>query len=321
MKNKCSRVVGLLIFFVSSFHVCAQIKGETGYIYVDKDIRIFYQKVGTGNQTVVVPLHLYLFEDFKHLAKGKTFIFYDVRNRGQSDAVADGSKLSIQDDVRDLEKLRQHFKLRKMSLIGESYIGLMVVMYSIQYPQYVERLIQIGAAPLKLGTKYPKEFLPNDEKPVLDSSEIAKIDELRTKDYHKTNPREYCEKEWAANRIGLVGNPANAEKVRSPCSLPNEWFLPLERHWEFHFVSFQKLDIPKSEVAKVTVPVLTIHGTKDRTAVYGAGREWATILPNARLLTVNGAGHVPWVDEPELVFTAIETFLSGKFPKIAEKLN
>jgi pimeloyl-ACP methyl ester carboxylesterase len=39
------------------------------------------------------------------------------------------------------------------------------------------------------------------------------------------------------------------------------------------------------------MPVLTIHGTKDRNAPYGSGREWAFNLPNARLLTIKGGAH------------------------------
>jgi pimeloyl-ACP methyl ester carboxylesterase len=311
----------IFLILFATVSLCAQSEGETGFIEVDRDIRLFYQKVGRGTQTVLVPLHLYLFEDFKHLAKGRTFIFYDVRNRGRSTPVADADKISIRHDVEDVEKIRRYFKLDKISLIGESYVGLMVVMYAMQYPQNVERLIQIGPVPLKYGTEYPQEFLPNDEKPVIDPEAQARIDELYKQGAHERNPRDFCEQEWRVSRFRLVGDPANVDKLKSVCHLPNEWAINLRRHFGIHFVGVQKLEIPKAEVAQVSVPVLTIHGTKDRNAVYGAGREWAVLLPNARLLTVKGAAHFPWVDEPKLVFSAIDTFLSGKFPKAAEKLK
>ena len=50
---------------------------------------------------------------------------------------------------------------------------------------------------------------------------------------------------------------------------------------------------------------------KDRSAPYGGGREWAMMLPNARLVSVENAGHAPWVEAEELVFGAIEEFLGG----------
>lgn len=293
---------------------------EKGFIALDAT-RLFYEKVGEGRETVVVPLHLYLFEDFKHLAKTKTFIFYDVRNRGRSDAAADLSKVTIQQDVEDLEMLRRHFGLERMSLIGESYVGLMVVMYAMKYPQHVERLVQIGPVPLKYGTQYPKEFTANDPKPVPDAAEAAKIDELFKQRYHLTNPQDYCVKDWLVSRYGLVGDPANVGKVRNVCHLANEWPANLYNHFGAHFVSVQKLDIPPSDVARVSTPVLTIHGTRDRNAAYGAGREWAALLPNARLLTVKDAAHFPWIDDPKLVFGSIRTFLSGRFPARSEKIN
>lgn len=285
--------------------------GETGFINVG-DTRLFYQKIGKGKDVLVIPLHLYLFEDFKHLAKNRTVIFYDVRNRGASDRVEDTSKLNIQQDVEDLETLRTHFRLKKFSLIGESYVGLMVVMYAMKYPQHVEKLIQIGPVALKFGTEFPKELTANDPTPVPDPAKLAKIEELRKQGLNKSNPKEFCEREWAVTAIMLVGKPDLASKVHSPCKHPNEWDESLNRHFQYHFVSVQELDIPRENVAKVSVPVLTIHGTKDRNAPYGGGKEWSEILPNATLLTVKGAAHVPWIDEPELVFGAIEKFLSAK---------
>jgi pimeloyl-ACP methyl ester carboxylesterase len=53
------------------------------------------------------------------------------------------------------------------------------------------------------------------------------------------------------------------------------------------------------------MPVLVVHGTKDRSAPYGGGRDWAAMLPNARLVTVTNAGHVPWIEKPGEVFDTL----------------
>jgi hypothetical protein len=45
------------------------------------------------------------------------------------------------------------------------------------------------------------------------------------------------------------------------------------------------------------------------------------ILPDARLLTVENAAHVPWVEAPELVFGSIETFLDGAWPEGVEQVT
>jgi pimeloyl-ACP methyl ester carboxylesterase len=71
-----------------------------------------------------------------------------------------------------------------------------------------------------------------------------------------------------------------------------------------------RFDLTPADVEALRHPVLTIHGTKDRNAPYGAGREWARNLPNARLLTAEGAAHQVWVDRPE-VLAQIREFLEG----------
>jgi hypothetical protein len=38
-------------------------------------------------------------------------------------------------------------------------------------------------------------------------------------------------------------------------------------------------------------------------------------------LTVDDAAHVPWIEEPEIVFSAIETFLGGQWPDGVEKVD
>jgi len=71
----------------------------------------------------------------------------------------------------------------------------------------------------------------------------------------------------------------------------------------------------------VSAPVLNVHGTKERSAPYGGGREWALILPNARFLTIDNVAHAPWIEAPEKVLGPIGTFLNGTWPEAAEKVE
>jgi proline iminopeptidase len=317
------RMLSVFLFFLFLASAgSAEVKVDEGYVTAEDGVRLFYQKVGNGPDTIVIPLGFIMFDDFKQLAaKNRTLIFYDMRNRGRSDSVKDVEKLTIHHDVRDLEKIRQYFGLKKFSAIGYSYLGMMVVLYAMDHPESIDRIVQIGPVPIKFGTEYPKELTANDEKPVLDQAEVDKLLKLREEKYHINNPKDYCEKQWLVTRFRLVGNRANVDKLgKSNCDLPNEWPVNFEKHLQHHFGSVQKLDISKERVAKVSAPVLTIHGTKDRNAPYGGGREWASTLPNARLITVKGAAHQSWVEAPDLIFSAIDTFLKGDWPKAAESV-
>src|SRR5262249_18605420 len=96
---------------------CVPPKAETGYVTSKDGVRLYYAKVGSGTKSVIiVPGRLFTFRDFQPLAKRRTLIFYDMRDRGHSDAVADNSKISLQHDVEDLEAVRAHFGIEKPDL-------------------------------------------------------------------------------------------------------------------------------------------------------------------------------------------------------------
>jgi pimeloyl-ACP methyl ester carboxylesterase len=124
------------------------------------------------------------------------------------------------------------------------------------------------------------------------------------------DPEELCRKSWAILRAMYVTDPADADKVRwDRCDLPNE--RSFMKYWTERIVpSIQPLSLTREAVAAVTCPVLTIHGTKDRSAPYGGGREWAQLLTNARLVTVDDAGHGPWIEAPSVTFETIDRFLA-----------
>lgn len=291
---------------------------KTGYVRSKDGFRLYYAKVGSGSKTAIIPGRLFAFRDFQWLAKGRTLIFYDMRNRGRSDRITDTAKISLQHDADDLEAVRAHFGIEKPDLIGFSYLGKIVVLYVTQHPDHVNRIVQIGPVARKLGTKFPETLTAGDEDKVPDPAQQKKLDELYKNGFAKNHPKEYCEMEWKMEQQRMVGNPANASRIPSPCEMENEWPIYLWAHFQPLLASDQALDIPKESIAKVTVPVLTIHGRKDRNAPYGGGREWDMLLPNARLITIDGAAHMSWVEFPEIVFPSIDLFLNGQWPEEAE---
>jgi pimeloyl-ACP methyl ester carboxylesterase len=76
----------------------------------------------------------------------------------------------------------------------------------------------------------------------------------------------------------------------------------------------------KEDLRDLKIPVLLVHGSKDRSAPYGGAREWAMALPDARLLSVEEAAHAPWIEAPEQVLGPIEMFLDGAWPSAAHKV-
>jgi proline iminopeptidase len=294
---------------------------DSGYVTGPDGVRLYYHRIGNGSEVVIVPGRLFLADALAPLARSHTIILYDMRNRGRSDPVADSTLITIQKDVEDLEAIRRHFGVSRFTPVGFSYLGLMVVMYAAAHPDRVARIVQLGPVPRKFGTRYPDGLAFRDPSPVPDSASAARIDSLRRTGYDRSHPREFCEESDHVYRVRLVGDSTKARRLQSPCDMPNEWPVNLERHFRHHFGGVQKLDFSREAVARVRVPVLTIHGTHDRNAPYAAGREWAMTLPDARLVTVTGAAHQVAVEAPEIVLPAIESFLAGRWPPGAERVT
>lgn len=297
-------------------------KVETGYVTSNDGTCLYYTKIGSGAGAVVIlPGRLFLFPEFQRLAKMRTLIFYDMRNRGHSNAVTDVSKISLQHDADDLEAVRAHFGVEKPDLIGFSYLGKIVVLYATQHPNYVNRIVQIGPVARKFGTKFPEALTAGDEDKVPDPAETRRMETLYNNGFAKDHPKEFCEMEWKVEQERMVGNPANASRIPSPCEMKNEWPIHLWPHFGPLLASDRALDIAQQAIMKVSVPVLTIHGRKDRNVPYGGGREWDMLLPNARLITIDDAAHMSWVEFPEIVFPSIELFLNGQWPERAQPVK
>ncbi|HLJ49409.1 MAG TPA: alpha/beta hydrolase [Bryobacteraceae bacterium] len=281
-----------------------------GYITTGDGVRLFYQQAGNGPGAVIIPNAIYMLDDFLRLAASYTVIFFDTRNRGRSETLTDPALVvnGIHNDVDDLETIRAHFGFDKVAVLGHSYLAAMVVLYAMKYPAQVSRAVQISPPPPFFSRQY--ETAPPD--PVV-AGRLAALQSERA----STDPIEFCRKFWSIARLMFVANPENAAKLTNwgYCDVDNERNLMAYLVGSI-FPSFHVLNLTAEDFGRVQMPVLTIHGTVDCSAPYAGGKEWASLLPNARLMTVDETGHVPWVEASE-VFPAIETFLNGAWPDSA----
>ena len=265
-----------------------------GYLTTGDGVRLFFQRVGDGPKAVLIPNGLHLLDDFESLSDGRTLIYYDLRNRGWSDPVSDLAKLArgVHNDVDDLDAVRRHFGVNQVDVIGHSYLGLTVILYAIKYPGHVNRVVQIGPMQPYAGKQYPAHLTYAD---AILNEVFSKLGKLQ-KERESVDPVEFCNKFWDILRVIYVSNPADAGRINwGRCELANE--RNMMRYWnESILPSIKELNF--NDISKAQVPVLTIHGMKDRSAPYGGGREWAMMLPNARLLTIENGGHAPWVESP-----------------------
>jgi pimeloyl-ACP methyl ester carboxylesterase len=296
----------------------------TGHVATGSGASIYFERYGAGPKVVLIPGRLFMPEFTSLAGPDRTLIMYDMRNRGLSKRVEDTAQITIMRDVEDVEALRQHFGAEKVSLVGYSYLGLMVAIYATQHSDRVERLVQVGPLSRKLGTAYPADQVAGSDSLSAEgkAAEAAWNQLLANfeKPDFKIDPKVGCAIFQLNSSYRLVGNPANHAKVADTCQYDNELLGALNRHFPALFGDLQKRDFPKEAFTKLNQPVLTLHGTLDRNASYGSGLEWATTFPNARLVTVEGGAHQLWLDDPSIL-ADIDGFLEGKWPARAQRFG
>lgn len=306
--------IGILLLACLS---CSQQESYTiseGLLRTQDGIELYYQKVGEGPEVIIIPGGMYLSYEFKRLAaENRTLVFYDQRGRGRSEAINDKSKLGIRYELSDLESIRTYFGFERVSLIGCSYSGAVVVLYAVEHPDLVKRIVQIGPIPPR-KEPYFNQFMSTLSSR-RDSSELALLNDIYNKFQKTGNLEEYIRDHYEVAHKALKYDPEKEEHFRPDFfTLENErpdkvWNVVLPTIIE----SFGNWDF-RDELSNITIPVLTVHGDYDAIPLESA-REWSSSLPNNRLLVVHNAGHLPWLERPSTIFHALDTFLGGDWPE------
>ena len=304
-------------------------KPSEGYIVTPDKVRIFYKIVGQGTETLVA-VHggpgnslESIRPDFEPMAKNRRVIYYDQRGQGRSELLKDGRKLGYEQHVADLEAVRQYFKLEKMTLIGNSWGGLLASLYAVAHPDRIERMILDSAAS-------PTKGLLND----MDDEISRRMQKL------------YKPEQLA--RTSAIGRPDAWLKAKDPIAICREFYLTVLRVYTYSqtldgnfkgdvcaggpesvrqqrtvnahlWQSLGDYDLmPKLDVVKA--PVLVIHGAADVIPLRSS-EFWAFGYPHARLFVIQKSGHISQAEAPDVFFPAIETFLKGTFPAEAKKVE
>jgi pimeloyl-ACP methyl ester carboxylesterase len=211
----------------------------------------------------------------------------------------------------------RHSGFGHVDLVGHSYVGTMIALCAAKFPAYVRRAVLIGPTPPTPAKQYPEELMNADG--VL-AEVFARLGELQAQ-RHAMPPQEFCEQTWSILARIYVADARDAHRIDwGRCDLANE--RNFMQHWMVNILpSLQRLALTAPDLTRITMPFLLIHGRKDRSAPYGGSLDWARLLPNARLITIDHAAHAPWIEAPQLVFDSIDAFLDGAWPAAATRIG
>jgi len=275
------------------------------HITTPDSAKLFVRVVGSA-APVIVPLACWN-EEFEILADRNQVVLYDPRGRGRSSAVAPDC-VSFEQDVRDLETVRQNLELEMVALIGSSYFGGVVARYAMLHPERVARMVLFGSTPVRGGSFF--RAVQEEQNARL---QAVAPDLMREMAAGAPQTREHMEAFWNAfvDTRTAVKPPWPAKKSR-PAQFANE---ALERVFPLVGAAMRSMgDWDWREAAHaVDAPVMVMDGSAD-ILPHEACREWLAALPNAQAVVMEGVGHFPAFEAPERFFALLREFLMGDWP-------
>ena len=240
--------------------------------------RIAYTTFGHGPAFVIPPAYfqaiglLDLSPEFRNFfeppARYHTVVMYDIRGAGLSERSR--TVFTLESELQDLETVINHLKLDKVILVGSSMAGPVAIAYAAKHPERVTHLILYGSY------AYYGKFLPDEIK-----SSILTL--LRQQN------------NWIGIRsfLGLMMPPASADEVELLIAISKEVTTP--ENFARLIEMLYTLDVTNL-CPRVKAPTLVEHRKGDMLIDFKAGLELASLIPNARFVSWEGAHMTPFSD-------------------------
>ena len=315
------RVVRRIAGAVIMSCVPTMVTAQSGYATMSDSARLYYRVMGRGPDTIIAIHggpgldHESIANDFAVLAAKHTVIFYDQRGGGKSTLPKDTSTLVAARQVQDLEELRRHFRIARVTLVAHSYGPLLAASYALAHPDRVKRMVFFGPVPPRQGDfwqRFSKSLgarLDNDQRARMSEAAKRMIDPALS----EAENRQACRDYWA---IGLRPRLAQPEKttslVKSDLCATDVAGIRYGNRTGNRVImgSYGDWDL-RAKLRTLTVPTLVVHGEEESIPM-DLVEEWVTSMPNAKLIKVPRAAHFTYAERPELVWPAVERFLAGE---------
>ena len=222
----------------------------------------------------------------ERLAEHNTVVSYDKHGCGLSDL--NRTDFTHEDDLLDLDAVVEHLGLDRFALFGFSSGGTISLLYAARHPENVTRLALYGTG---------AGFAPG-EHPQLEAASAAIASLVRANwglgsktlanlFYPSGADQETLERHARFERMTATGEMAATLMERTEFKTDYRPLLP-----------------------EVTAPALVLHRRADQVVPFAAGQELAMLLPNARLVPLEGDIHLPFDGDSESVLRPLLEFLA-----------
>ena len=228
-------------------------------------------------------------------------VYVDYRGSGRS-AAGDPATYTLDNNIDDLDALREHLGLNRISVLGSSYGGMVAQGYALRYPERVANLILVCTAP-------SFRFMEDAQQIV---RERGTPDQIRV-----------CQRLWDGNfetmdqleeYYRLMG-PMYSTTFK-PEDFENGWkrgirsFVALNRGFGDFLRKFDYID----RLHQIACPTLVLAAEHDWICPPKHGQLIARKIPRAQFKLFAKSGHSLASDEPLAYQQAIRGFLTYAAP-------
>lgn len=206
---------------------------------------------------------------------------YDKRGHGLSEAPP--APYTINEHVLDLAGLLDHLALDRVIVCGLSVGGLIAQGLAARQPERLHALILCDTA-AKIGT----EAMWAERIRAIESGGIEPVADAVMERWLSAAFRDGRPEEAAGWRNMLVRTPV-AGYLGTCAAIRDTDF--------------------RAEAAGIRVPTMCIAGSEDGATPPDVVRATAGLIPGARFEAIDGAGHLPCIEQPEVMAGLITAFL------------
>jgi proline iminopeptidase len=275
------------------------------------DVPLYWAAYGSSGAPRLLVLHGgpgahldYLLPQMLELASDHELVFYDQRGGGRS-KTDDRAPITWRTHVDDLDRVVTELQLDPLSIVGYSWGGLLAMLYAIEaaherVSHQLQRLVLIDPAPVNRAFRatFESEFARRQADPAV----AALRAELSGSGLRERDPDAYRQRTFELSVAGYFADPIAAHDLTP--------FRVTGRVQQSVWESLGDFDLLRpGQLDSVHVPSLILHGTRDPIPL--ASSEAAARALGAQLVTIEGAGHVPYVEQPRALFQAIRDFLGA----------
>ena len=249
--------------------------------------------------------HCYLLPQMLHLGERYDLLFYDQRGGGRSRTDAQ-TPITWQTHVEDLGAVVIEFGLEPLSIVGYSWGAMLALLYATEQrrnPHLVPpaRLALINPAPLtsEYRRQFEAEFARRQQSP-----EIQRLrEELAASGLKEKDPDAYRQRAFELGVAGYFSDPRKARDLTH--------FRVVARVQESVWESLANFDLIR-DLEGIKISSIVIHGRDDPIPL--ASTVEAARALGTDLVVLDECGHVPYVEQPQRLFAALDPFLDETNP-------